>query len=461
MRVVIDPGHGGNASNGRSTPYGGRGPDGTLERDVVLRLSQLVVAELGSVAQLTRYGNAENPSLGARAEVARNAEASVFVSLHANYGGPGARGTETWIHDRADRRSEALAAHVQRALIGAGCADGGIGRGALGVLAPERHFGGTAACLVEVDYLSDPSVERRFGDPGQLSAYARAIAHGIRAYGQYGDGVDGGVPNLTFGPPGPNGRALGAITPGSTPIQGSPLQIFWSPFNESATTADAHWDDVWVVDAIGREVFRDRVRVEAIRPRDSATKYAVWTPTAAGQYTLHVRMNNGAGAIPEASPNDNHSEIPITVHPASYRGVARYAGDIAVSQVNGAGGLSPRYGEELNLGSSTFHGYMRPRIDYTNRFIWLVVPRRARPGDPAPSVDIDLTMELFDEDPQRNAAAVPLDRKLRRIQLSEGTQFGYEYSRLPPETTFYIRISFVDYSPAGNAWSVLYTQGYG
>ncbi|HUQ04039.1 MAG TPA: N-acetylmuramoyl-L-alanine amidase [Kofleriaceae bacterium] len=185
MRVIIDPGHGGDAPNGRSTPYGARGPGGTLERDVVLQLSQMVAAELGGAAQLTRYGNAENPSLTARAEQARRAGASVFVSLHANHGGPGARGTETWIHDRADRKSETLAAHIQRSLIGAGCADGGIGRGALGVLSPERHAGGTAACLVEVDYLSDPYAERRLGDPRELGTYARAIAQGIRAYGQY------------------------------------------------------------------------------------------------------------------------------------------------------------------------------------------------------------------------------------------------------------------------------------
>lgn len=190
MRVIIDPGHGGDAPNGRSSPYGARGPSGTLERDVVLQLSHMVAAELGGAAQLTRYGNAENPSLTARAEQARRAGASVFVSLHANYGGPGARGTETWIHDRADRKSEALAAHIQRALIGAGCADGGIGRGALGVLSPERHYGGTAACLVEVDYLSDPYAERRLGDPRELGSYARAIAQGIRAYGRYGDGFD-------------------------------------------------------------------------------------------------------------------------------------------------------------------------------------------------------------------------------------------------------------------------------
>lgn len=60
MRIVLDPGHGGEHAAGKSTAYGARGPTGALERDVVLRLSQLVAAELGGGATLTRYGNGEN-----------------------------------------------------------------------------------------------------------------------------------------------------------------------------------------------------------------------------------------------------------------------------------------------------------------------------------------------------------------------------------------------------------------
>lgn len=165
MRIVIDPGHGGEHAVGNSTPYGARGPSGALERDVVLRLSHLVAAELGGNATLTRYGNRENPSLAARAELARRSGAHMFISLHAGAN----RGTETWVHPQASASSGALAGHIQRAI------GGSVRQGVLGVLEPNRHSRGTAACLIEVDAL--------YG--GGLEAHARAIAQGIRAYGQY------------------------------------------------------------------------------------------------------------------------------------------------------------------------------------------------------------------------------------------------------------------------------------
>jgi hypothetical protein len=170
MRIVLDPGHGGDHVAGNSTPYGARSPSGVTERDVVLRLSQLVASELGGGATLTRYGNRENPSLAARAELARRAGAHVFVSLHAGQGY--GRGAETWFHQQAGTRSSSLARHLQRAL------GGGVNQGVLGVLDPNRHARSTAACLVEVDALNDAS-------GGALDAQARAIAQGIRAYGQY------------------------------------------------------------------------------------------------------------------------------------------------------------------------------------------------------------------------------------------------------------------------------------
>lgn len=181
MRIVLDPGHGGEHAAGKSTAYGARGPTGALERDVVLRLSQLVAAELGGGATLTRYGNGENPSLAARAELARRAGAHVFVSLHAGAG----RGAETWVHAQAGPRSGSLAGHIQRAL------GGSVRQGALGVLEPNRHARSTAACLVEVDALGDPY-------RGALDTQARAIAQGIRAYGQYDNWFDDPADNAAL-----------------------------------------------------------------------------------------------------------------------------------------------------------------------------------------------------------------------------------------------------------------------
>ncbi|HUQ04040.1 MAG TPA: N-acetylmuramoyl-L-alanine amidase [Kofleriaceae bacterium] len=181
MKIVLDPGHGGEHATGRSTPYGARGPSGALERDVVLRLSHMVAAELGGAATLTRYGNGENPSLAARAELARRSGAHVFVSLHAGDRG----GSETWVHQQAGPRSGSLAGHIQRTL------GGTVRQGALGVLDPNRHARGTAACLIEVDALRDA-----YG--GSLDAQARAIAQGIRAYGQYDNWFNDPVDNAAL-----------------------------------------------------------------------------------------------------------------------------------------------------------------------------------------------------------------------------------------------------------------------
>ena len=52
----------------------------------------------------------------------------------------------------------------------------------MAVLAPSRLAPRTAACLVEVDYLSNPDVERRFGNPTTIDGVARAIARGIDGY---------------------------------------------------------------------------------------------------------------------------------------------------------------------------------------------------------------------------------------------------------------------------------------
>jgi N-acetylmuramoyl-L-alanine amidase len=53
-RIVIDPGHGGSRPAGTSSPFGSVGPEGTLEKDVTLRLARKVRARFGADAVLTR-----------------------------------------------------------------------------------------------------------------------------------------------------------------------------------------------------------------------------------------------------------------------------------------------------------------------------------------------------------------------------------------------------------------------
>ena len=174
--VFLDPGHGGFEPAGRSSPAGARGPGGTAEKDVTLALAHSIAHHLGG-ARLTRDGDLNVP-LGERIERARRGGADVFLSLHAS--GPG-RTARAFAHERGSGRSHALAASLGRQLSGFGGAVAGAGN--LAVLAPDRHAPHTAACLLEVDDLSDVAGEARLRDPRALDALARSIADALRRFG--------------------------------------------------------------------------------------------------------------------------------------------------------------------------------------------------------------------------------------------------------------------------------------
>ena len=177
--VVIDAGHGGGQAKGRSSAAGVRGPMGTLEKDVTLDLAHRVAAYLDSGAVLARTGD-QNLTLAERSEIARRHGAGVFVSLHANAGPAGRRGAETYVHARAGNASRALARSLRRELAAFGAS--GVDSADLAVLTPERLSPGAAACLLEVDFLSDGQGERRLRDPRSLDDLGRAIAGGIQRY---------------------------------------------------------------------------------------------------------------------------------------------------------------------------------------------------------------------------------------------------------------------------------------
>jgi N-acetylmuramoyl-L-alanine amidase len=183
-RIIIDAGHGGTARTGNSSAYGSRGPSGLLEKDVTLDIARQVVARLGGDAALTRTGDA-NLSLGARAAHASRDGADVFVSIHANSGPPEMSGPETWVHPAAGADSHRLAGGIQRSLDRLAGRYGGSAesrRGPMAVLSPGALGRRTSACLVEVDYLTNPRGERRLGDPGERAAIGAVIAGAIREH---------------------------------------------------------------------------------------------------------------------------------------------------------------------------------------------------------------------------------------------------------------------------------------
>src|ERR1700720_2684004 len=93
MRIVVDAGHGGR-------DWGTVGRDGLLEKDLVLeigqRLGKLLEARLGMDVIYTRQDE-RYISLDERASIPNQAQADLFVSVHANYSDlPSARGVETY-----------------------------------------------------------------------------------------------------------------------------------------------------------------------------------------------------------------------------------------------------------------------------------------------------------------------------------------------------------------------------
>jgi N-acetylmuramoyl-L-alanine amidase len=92
-RIVIDAGHGGH-------DYGTMGPNGTLEKDVVLdvalRLSKLIQEKMGTEVVLTRSDDTFI-ALHERTALANQYHADLFLSIHANSSpAPEVGGTETF-----------------------------------------------------------------------------------------------------------------------------------------------------------------------------------------------------------------------------------------------------------------------------------------------------------------------------------------------------------------------------
>jgi len=157
-----------------------------LEKTLTLAVAQHTVAALtsrGFAAQLTRDADV-NLALKDRAHVALAVAAPVFVSIHFNGDDDEhVQGTETWIHSLASQASQDLAVHVQRELVAAtGLRDRQVKNKGLGVLNPAFHHAATAACLVEVSFLTDPDEEERLRQASYLDRIAQSLANGISTY---------------------------------------------------------------------------------------------------------------------------------------------------------------------------------------------------------------------------------------------------------------------------------------
>ncbi len=211
-KIVLDPGHGGHDT-------GTIGPTGLQEKDLVLdvalRLGQLISERLGAEVVFTRTDDTFVP-LERRTEIANEAKADLFVSLHANssrlrsVAGPesfylnfttdpsalevaareNAPSTRS-IHELQElvrkiaqkekvQESRELAGHIQKALYSSlrSGKNRGVKRAPFLVLVGAEM----PSVLVEVAFLSNPREERLLKQPEYRQRLAEALYRGILQY---------------------------------------------------------------------------------------------------------------------------------------------------------------------------------------------------------------------------------------------------------------------------------------
>ncbi|HUB89132.1 MAG TPA: N-acetylmuramoyl-L-alanine amidase [Dyella sp.] len=218
--VAVDPGHGGK-------DQGAHGPDGTLEKNVTLavarNLAALINRQPGMKAVLTRDGDYFIP-LKQRYEIARQNQADLFVSIHADsYTSSDARGSSVWVLSPrgkssvaaqmlADREnssdliggvslaaendslasvlldmqqgwavqaSDTVAQNVLNALSALGPTHRGYVEHANFVVLRSPDV---PSILVETAFISNPTEERKLRDPAHQRQLAMAIMDGVKGY---------------------------------------------------------------------------------------------------------------------------------------------------------------------------------------------------------------------------------------------------------------------------------------
>lgn len=198
--VVIDPGHGGMVKTGGSSANNATSPTGVLEKNMTLQLARLVRDSLArhapSVTVILTRDSDDNLGLSARAKVARDNDADLFLSIHFNGFNERARGVETLVRARFDgnvnvREDKEFATRVQKAVHRAiesrdpATVDRGVKEQSLGVLAdgalgntPEHHP--CRACLLEVEFIDVPAVDRLLNTGPNAAAVRAEIATAIK-----------------------------------------------------------------------------------------------------------------------------------------------------------------------------------------------------------------------------------------------------------------------------------------
>jgi N-acetylmuramoyl-L-alanine amidase CwlD len=178
--IVIDPGHGGSDT--------GAMHNGLVEKVITLDVSQRLRAILvsrGWIVKMTRDRDVDvvapnddaKTELQGRCDIANNAGARLFVSVHVNsFTSPSLNGTTTYYYKPND---QSFAAAIQHRLMGLlGTQDDGVKRENFYVV---RHTT-MPAVLVETAFLSNPDDAAKLKNPAFLQNIAQGIADGIGDY---------------------------------------------------------------------------------------------------------------------------------------------------------------------------------------------------------------------------------------------------------------------------------------
>ena len=171
VTICIDAGHGGKDSG---AVWGDR-----MEKDDSLKLAFKVaeqVEALGQRALLTRTDDSY-PYFSERADIANNADADIFVSLHRN-SAEGARGVEIFISSKASSDTVEFAEDLLSALEDVGISKNrGVKKGTVSDPKSDYYVNkltNMTSCIVELGFIQSDEDNRLYDE--NMDAYAKAIA---------------------------------------------------------------------------------------------------------------------------------------------------------------------------------------------------------------------------------------------------------------------------------------------
>lgn len=170
--IVVDPGHGG--------PDVGATRNGVYEKDITLEISKYLGAILQQMGYSVIYTRTSDIDLDLepRVQIAENARADAFVSVHVNsldVNASSVSGVETY-HARGSTVGQELASYVHSQIIASTGANDRDIRGAGFYVIAKTSM---PAILVETGYITNPAEAANLVNPNYQQRMAQAIAKGI------------------------------------------------------------------------------------------------------------------------------------------------------------------------------------------------------------------------------------------------------------------------------------------